>query len=148
MATIISSIPRHRTTLSFNSVLLLLLAICSISISIFYYGVKNETQTYHRLLSSLTQYTDPKSIVLRSELDETVSNKLQFSNSPNAFFFSAFPSVDDMFVDPRLQETLAHPKDMVIVFVDTTYLETFGVWLDHYKQHDNSGRILSTSPVD
>lgn len=147
MATIISSIPRHRTTLSFNSVLLLLLAIGSISISIFYYGVKNETQTYHRLLSSLTQYTDPKSIVLRSELDETVSNKLQFSNSPNAFFFSAFPSVDDMFVDPRLQETLAHPKDMVIVFVDTTYLETFGVWLDHYKQHDNSGRILSIFAV-
>lgn len=149
----------NRTAMSFISVLLLAAG------SIFYYGVKNETQRHRRLLSSLTKFTDPRSIVLRSEfetinvdeeqiLDQEpnpmamVSNKLQFSSSPNTFFFSAFPSVDDMFVDPRLQEMLAyHPKDMVVVFVDTTYLETFGVWLDHYKQHDNSGRILSIFAV-
>lgn len=66
----------------------------------------------------------------------------------DTFSFSMFPSINDMFVDQRLIEVTAHhPKDMVVVFVDTTYLETFGVWLDHYKQHDNSGRILSIFAV-
>jgi hypothetical protein len=65
------------------------------------------------------------------------------SRPPTPFSLSTFSSADDMFVSEHLTAiTAEHPKDLVVVFVDTTRLETLGVWLDHYKQHDNSGRIL------
>lgn len=43
--------------------------------------------------------------------------------------------------------TADQPKDLVVIFVDNSYLETFGAWLDHYKQHDNSKRILCTFAI-
>lgn len=59
------------------------------------------------------------------------------------FSYDKFASLDDFLVDGHLPAMTAdHPKDLVVVFVDNSYLETFGVWLDHYKQHDNSKRIL------
>ena len=159
------SYPQQRTALSFISVLFL--TVCSLS----YFGAKNEAQIHRRLLNSLTEFTDPKSTALRTnapldsqlishitldqqlldhESNPIVSTELQAlsTSSPNTFSFSMFPSVDHMFVDQRLSEITAHhPKEMVVVFIDNTYLETFGVWLDHYKQHDNSGRILSICAV-
>lgn len=153
-------IPRQRTALWFISVLFLTVG------SLSYFRVKNEKQTHRRLLNTPTWFTDPKSIASRTNPNSAVwQSEFETSHGHveeqllgqdsyalqalgNTFSFSIFPSVDDMFVDQRLREVTAHhPKDMVVVFVDTTYLETFGVWLDHYKQHDNSGRILSIFAV-
>ena len=93
--------------------------------------------------SSLQLLEDPKSTDLRSEFGKFQQSPGLVSSS-SSFSFTMFPTVDEMFVNQRLIEMSAqHPKDLVVIFVDTTYLETFGVWLDHYKHHDNSGRILS-----
>jgi hypothetical protein len=78
------------------------------------------------------------------ETNSTVLHQEQLLQKPHTpFSLSTFSSADDMFVSEHLTAiTAEHPKDLVVVFVDTTRLETLGVWLDHYKQHDNSGRIL------
>ena len=134
--------PRQKMALSllFISVVLLLTAgsLSYFRVTITQNETETQTQTHRRLLNIPNIWSavgDPKSTTSRS------TNPL--GDSSTLFSFSMFPSINDMFVDQRLIEvTSRHPKDMVVVFVDTTYLETFGVWLDHYKQHDNSGRIL------
>ena len=59
------------------------------------------------------------------------------------FSYTTFASPHDFLVDGHLSSmSTDRPKDLVVIFVDNSYLETFGVWLDHYKQHYNSERIL------
>jgi hypothetical protein len=92
-----------------------------------------------RELLNEEQILDPKSTALHQDQEQLLL--LQKPHTP--FSLSTFSSANDMFVSEHLTAiTAEHPKDLVVVFVDTTYLETLGVWLDHYKQHDNSGRIL------
>ena len=42
--------------------------------------------------------------------------------------------------DPR--PNLPQGHDFVLIFLDSSYLDPFSVWLHYYKQHDNSQRIL------
>ena len=54
--------------------------------------------------------------------------------------FETFSSAGDLFANDRISQQGV--KDMIVIFVDTGYLEPFGVWLDFYKRHDNLKRIL------
>ena len=109
--------------------------------SILFYIVGLLVLAGHTSLLQTSEYANPN---IRSDpIFGQVSSPLR-----TPFVFSKFQSIDNLFADQRLIEMTAHqPKDLVVIFVDTTYLETFGVWLDHYKQHDNSGRILSIFAV-
>ena len=77
---------------------------------------------------------------LRHDLDDL---RFESHRHHTPFSFLTVASADEFVNNARLAAMTAdHPKDLVLVFVDTMYLQTFGVWLNYYKQHDNSGRIL------
>jgi hypothetical protein len=94
--------------------------------------------THARRKLQFEQILDPKSVALR------VEKALGLLSLPcTAFSLTTFSLADEMFVSEHLTAmTEEHPKDLVVVFADTASLEIFGVCLDHYKQHDNSRRIL------
>ena len=110
--------------------------------SILFYIVGLLVLAGHTSLLRTSEYADHNSIIPQTSFGRA-SSPLKTS-----FVFSKFQSIDDLFVDQRLIELTSHEsRDLVVMFVDTTYLETFGVWLDNYKRHDNSGRILSIFAV-
>eukprot|EP00956_Cyclotella_meneghiniana_P002765 scaffold3257_cov23-Cyclotella_meneghiniana.AAC.1 len=84
----------------------------------------------------------PQCIAKRNCFLEQEQEEIPYGQSP--FIFSMFPSVDMLFADQHLHDISAgpNPKDLVVIFVDSNYLETFGIWLNFYKRHDNSRRIL------
>ncbi|EJK69342.1 hypothetical protein THAOC_09411 [Thalassiosira oceanica] len=89
--------------------------------------------TYFERLSDSVVQTSSSSLLRKIEVDSDYAPLIEFESADD--FFSFFEQSSQVYIKSGV-------KDLVLIFVDDTFVDVFEIFLEYYGRHRNEDRIL------